>query len=62
MKTRHCSQYRRYLFPTGEIGIRRDNRILVHFIPRHTPHVSIPITRKEAADGLRVLRQPATAA
>ena len=53
MKTRHCSQYRRYILRCGEIAIRKDNPTHVSFIPKHTPVVSIRITRMDAIVALR---------
>lgn len=50
-------QWLRYQSRFGEIAIsRRINRTA--FIPRHTPHISITITRTEAAAGLREWRKP----
>lgn len=59
MTTRHCSQWRRYLSRFGEICIRRDMRAVAAFIPSHTPHVSVSLTRNTAALGLRIWRKAA---
>lgn len=55
MKTAHCDQYRRYFSHIGQICIRRDRR-LAAVIPMHTPCVSIPLSRQQAAIGLRQWR------
>jgi hypothetical protein len=49
-------QWLRYQSRFGQIAIsRRINHTA--FIPRHTPHISITITRDEAAAGLREWRK-----
>jgi len=56
MKITTCSQYKRISGPNGEVVLSLNNRSRVRFIPRHTPHVSIELSRQEAAQGLRVWR------
>ena len=61
MKTRHCSQWKRYISKFGEICMFRAKRGYVRFIPAHTPHVSLEVSRADAAKGLMEWRKLATA-
>lgn len=57
IKTLHSSQWARYTTRFGEIAISRSHRGRVVFIPTHTPVISVPVTRQQAAQGLREWRQ-----
>lgn len=57
---RQDDQWKRYQSRFGEIAIFR-RMARAAFIPRHTPHISIAITRDEAAAGLREWRSPSNA-
>ena len=61
MKTRHDSQWKRYISRFGTICIYRFNRAKVTFIPAHTPVISLDVKRAAAAQGLREWRKLATA-
>lgn len=52
---RRDDQWKRYQSRFGEIASSR-RMARAAFIPRHTPHISIAITRDEAAAGLREWR------
>lgn len=57
MTTNHCRQWKRYCSEFGQICIDRDRRTNVRFIPAHTPHLSLEVTRDQAVKGLKEWRR-----
>lgn len=57
MRTQHDAQHRRYHMANGTIVVRLTGDKACRWIPKHTPHISIEISRKAAADGLRMARR-----
>ena len=56
MKSRHDSQWKRYITRFGIIAVSRSHPNVAAFIPAHTPVVSVPVKRDDAASGLRKWR------
>lgn len=53
----NCSNWRRYRMKHGVLCIPRDRQGDCRWISEHTPHISIPVTRETAAEGLRLHRK-----
>lgn len=49
------AQHTRYTTRFGTLVISAEGKAF--YIPKHTPHISIPLSRKDAANGLRTRRK-----